>query len=115
GEARFSLFNDRSSLGDVLEDARNWAADEFSRLKGKPTLRQEEDSHRKRISRRISRLTVDDLVQARFRGMQIRGLTEEYIDTLLKLYHQHIPIKLQQTRISKVTPRALGRISSNAK
>ena len=100
---------DRRSLGDVLEDARDWAADELCRAKGKPTLRQEEDNHRKRVSSRLSRLTLDDLVQARFRGMRVRGLTEQYIVTLIiKLYEQHIPSKLRQTKISKVKPHRLA-------
>ena len=112
GEARNELSpvtGERRSLGDVLEEAREWAADEICRAKGKPTLRQEKDEHRRRFSRRISRLTLDDLARARIRGMLVRGLTESYIDRLTKLYHQYVALKLRQTRISKLKPRALAK------
>src|ERR1700678_936182 len=78
----FSLYGERRTLGAVLESARKWAEDELCHAKGKPTLQNEEDDHWARFGKRLSKLTLDDLVQARFRGMKIRGLTEPYIDTL---------------------------------
>ncbi len=100
----------RSTLGDVVDNAREWAIDELCRISGKPTLREEESEHRRRIDERISKLTLDDLVKARLRGMEIRGLTEQYRDTLDKLYHKHLPLKIRQTKISKIKPRALAKI-----
>src|SRR5580704_9760279 len=56
GEARNEYFppHQRRTLGDALDSARDWAADELCRAKGRPTLREEEDDHRKRISKRLS-------------------------------------------------------------
>jgi hypothetical protein len=112
GEARNEYWSphQRRTLGDALDSARDWAADELCRAMGRPTLREEEDNHRKRISKRLSKLTLDDLVQARFRGMRIRGLTEQYIVTLIAIYERHVPLKLRSTKISKVRPKALTKI-----
>lgn len=98
------------SLGNIVDNAREWAIDELCRINGRPTLLEEEDEHRRRIDERISKLTLDDLVKARLRGMEIRGLTEQYRDTLNKLYHKHLPLKIQQTKISKIRPHALAKI-----
>lgn len=98
------------SLGNIVDNAREWAIDELCRINGRPTLLEEEDEHRRRIDERISKLTLDDLVKAMLRGMEIRGLTEQYRDTLNKLYHKHLPLKIQQTKISKIRPRALAKI-----
>jgi hypothetical protein len=106
----FFGFDKRPSLGDVLDKAREWAKDELCHAKGRPTLREEKDNHRRRFERRLSKLTLNDLVQARFRGMEIRGLTEQYVDTLKKLYHQHVPLRVQQTRISRIRPRMLEKV-----
>jgi hypothetical protein len=49
-------------------------------------------------------------VQARFRGMKIRGLTEPYIDTLTTLYEQHVPNELRKTKVPKIKPAELATV-----
>ena len=112
-EARNEYFlfgGPRPTLGAVVDRAREWAEDELCRAKGKPTLLEEEQALRKRIDKRLSKLTLDNLVQARFRGMEIRGLSEKYRLTIDKLYHQHVPANVRRTKISAIRPRVLNKI-----
>jgi hypothetical protein len=42
--------------------------------------------------------------------MEIRGLSQQYLDTLTKLYQQHVPSRLRSTRISKIEPKAVANV-----
>lgn len=74
------------TLGDHLEDARAWAYDEIARLRGKPTLDEEEREQRERAKIRIEKLRFSDAAQHVLKGMQFRGASEQYRVLLDKLF-----------------------------
>lgn len=102
-------------LGDCIGDAREWARDEIDSMKGRLTIREEEEIRRKKAADRVKKIPLQRAAHSVIEGMRTNGLSEGYIDQVFKLFSNHIPAELQETSLSEVSPRAVADIlvSSN--
>ncbi len=111
GDAQFRRDNwwdfrkGRSSptLGDLIPYARSWAHDELSKLRGRPTLEEEEFQQREIGKRRASLLTLQRSVEKAIWGMKQQKLTQSYMDRLEKLFFVHVPRYIADKKIAEVT------------
>ncbi len=81
---------ENAALGEGVRIARSWAYDEINRIKGKPTL-AEEDEEQKRVGKeRASTLSLEQAVKAIIKGMEFEGLSLAYRDRLQKLFDIYV-------------------------
>ena len=97
-------------LGEHLVDARVWARDEIDRLKGRPTVLEEDMLRRQVASARVKTLTLQTAAQSIITGMSSRGLSQAYIDRVDKLFALHIPTKLQETPLCEISPDVVANV-----
>lgn len=91
------------TLGELIPYARSWAHDELSKLRGLPTLGEEEFQQREIGKRRASILTLRRSVEKAIGGMKRQELTQSYVDRLEKLFFLHVPKHVADKKIADIT------------
>jgi len=90
------------SLGFFVDQARAWAGDELDRLKGKPTLRDEEIAQRARSRTMLARVSLQQAEEAVLSRMADKGISLTHRDRLDKLFATHVPQTTKQLRLLEV-------------
>jgi hypothetical protein len=111
-------------LGDYLEDAREWAQNEIDKIKGRPTVQDENWSRRREAGKLVLALSLESAAKALLAGLETKNASQRYIDQLYKLFALHIPEKIKSTPLEKlnakqvakalVASKACGHQSSNS-
>jgi hypothetical protein len=83
--------------------ARRWAHDELERLKGKPTIAEEEKAQRRIGEERANALTFARAAELLLKASSERGMTDAYRDRLLKLFFKHVLPQVAEKRVCEVT------------
>lgn len=111
--------NRMPELGELLDDARRWAIKERKSARRRLTLgqetvlqRDEANRHRKAVAR-VKRLSLGRAAESMLLGMYANGRSQNYIDRIDKLFAKHIPAKLKNTPLAKVSPRAMADALTN--
>jgi hypothetical protein len=102
-------FDRPASLGESLEDAREWAQEEIDKFKGRQTLRSENAARWKQASNRVTKLTLGRAAESLISGMKANGLSEQYVNRIDKLFHLIIPAKLKNQPLSRVSAKSVAK------
>ena len=97
-------------LGELISIARRWAHDELAKIKGMPTLQEEQLKQKKLGMRRAQALTLGRAAEYALRGMAERGVSQKYRDRIDKLFSTHIPASMAAKNICKVTLKDISQI-----
>jgi hypothetical protein len=83
---QYGFYGYEQTLGDFVDEARNWARDEIRQIKGYPSPKQLSRVQHRRIRTKIRKITLARAAEHVLYGMRLRGLSESYIDRLDKLF-----------------------------
>ena len=97
------------NLGDYLDDAREWARDEIDTLKGRLTLRDESWIRHKRAGSYVRGIALGDAAHSLLSGMRANGRAERYVDRLDKLFSNNVSDRLKNTRLDRISAKAMAR------
>lgn len=101
------------TLGDHVHHAREWARDEIDRLKGRPTLDQEERSQRARSAWQGRHITLARAAKAVLLNLQLGGRSLAYRDRLDKLFALYVPEPVKSKRLTRLTEEDLATVLRN--
>lgn len=114
-QSRKSLMVEDISLGQVVDAAREWAQDEIDKIKGRKvygndgfttiireTLKEERIRQEAIVQNRIKTYTLAKAKSVQLNAMQIKGVSQTYIDRLDKVSEQCIPEELKCKKLIEV-------------
>jgi hypothetical protein len=95
------------TLGDLAEEAREWAEASIDTLKGRPTLVEEQEANRKSFGDALGGITLGRAMDAYLVGRRAEGLTNAYVDRLDKLFASFVSADIRAVPIAQITPEML--------
>jgi hypothetical protein len=98
-----------SKLGDLLEEARDWARREIEDLKHLDMTYHERRDRSRSIARLVGKMTLERAAQSLLRGMVVYGRHQAYVDRLDKLFSQYVPDELKKRSLANVPPQKLAK------
>jgi len=114
-ELEHSYQENKYSLGEYLDEAREWARDEIDRIKLRPTLHHEALLDGISVKKLVRSMTLQRAASALLVGLDAGSASESYRDRLDKLFSAHIPDRMKQTTLENLNPRQAARALVQAK
>jgi hypothetical protein len=106
---RFSLRQPRYGLGDYLDDAREWAQDEIDKIKGRPTIQNENWSRHREAGELVLSLTLESAAESLLIGLTTKNASQNYTDQLHKLFALHVPEKIKRTPLGALNAKQVAK------
>ena len=100
------------TLGQFLDDAREWAADKIREVKGRPTRAQRRHELYHRASVAAQNLTFAQMADRAFANMEKSGKKPDYVLQIKKLFWR-LPDDLQSSLLMSVDVRLLAQEIAN--
>ena len=110
----YSDRDNKFELGEYLDEAREWARDEIDRIKGQPTIHDEQMLEHNAIRKRVRLLTLQRAANAILLGLRANNASQSYLDRLDKLFALHVPETIRLTALGKLNPKQVAKALVNA-
>lgn len=101
------------TVGGLLPEAREWARDEIDRIKGRPTLEEEQRSQWARSAKQARQITLGRAAKAVLTNLELGGRSQAYRDRLDKLFANYVPDEMQRKCLVRLKSDDLAAVLQN--
>jgi hypothetical protein len=103
---------DKLTLGDFVEEAREWASKEIAKLKGLKTLDDENADRINQFRNKLAEVTLEQGANSVLANYQKMNMTDAYLIHLSKLFSIHVPQNLKSTKLAEFTEEQATQLSN---